>query len=177
MGFFIGFYCAKIIAPGHQLRTHKGEHIMSLAKHYKPDITEPELQALWQKSGIYHFSREAKEPVYSIDTPPATVSGRLHLGHTYSYSHADFMARFWRMNGYNVFYPMGFDDNGLPTERLVEKQLGITAPEVGRTTFIEKCLEVSEEAERDYRVLWQRLGLSIDWRYSYRTIDDPSRRI
>jgi len=66
-------------------------------------------------------------PVYSIDTPPPTVSGHLHLGHVYSYSHPDFVARFWRMNGYNVYYPMGYDDNGLPTERLVEKRLGITA--------------------------------------------------
>ncbi len=149
---------------------------MSLAKRYNPSIAEPELGELWQKLGIYHFSREAKEPIYSIDTPPPTVSGHLHLGHTYSYSHTDFLARFWRMNGYNVFYPMGFDDNGLPTERLVEKQLGITAPEVGRKTFIEKCLQVSEEAEKDYRALWLRLGLSIDWRYSYRTIDELARR-
>ncbi len=80
------------------------------------------------------------------------------------------------MNGKQVFYPMGFDDNGLPTERLVEKRLGITAAKVGRQTFIQKCLEISQEAEKDYRALWQRLGLSIDWRYSYRTIDDLSRR-
>ena len=86
------------------------------------------------------------------------------------------MARFWRMDGYNVFYPMGFDDNGLPTDRYVEKRLGITAEQVGRRAFIEKCLEVSEEAEKDYRALWQRLGLSVDWNYSYRTIDDLSRR-
>ena len=67
---------------------------------------------------------EGEAAVYSIDTPPPTVSGKLHLGHVYSYSHADFVARFWRMNGYNVFYPMGFDDNGLPTERLVERTSG-----------------------------------------------------
>jgi valyl-tRNA synthetase len=87
------------------------------------------------------------------------------------------MARFWRMNGYNVFYPMGYDDNGLPTERLVEKRLGITAQQTGRAAFIEKCLQVSEEAEKDYQALWQRLGLSIDWRYSYRTIDERARKI
>jgi valyl-tRNA synthetase len=114
--------------------------------------------------------------MYSIDTPPLTVSGRVHLGHAYSYSQTDFIARFWRMNGYNVFYPMGFDDNGLPTDRYVEKRLGITAQQVGRKAFIEKCLEVSEEAEEDYRAHWLRLGLSVDWRYSYRTIDDLSRR-
>src|SRR5579884_1425632 len=149
---------------------------MSLPKRYTPGTAEPTRQQYWQQHDIYAFSRESTQPLYAIDTPPPTVSGNLHLGHLYSYSHTDFMARFWRMNGYNVFYPMGFDDNGLPTERLVEKQLGITAPEVGRKTFIEKCLQVSEEAEKDYRALWQRLGLSIDWRYSYRTIDDLARR-
>ncbi len=149
---------------------------MSLPKRYDPRTAEPELQAFWQKSGTYHFSPEAEGPVYSIDTPPLTVSGHAHLGHANSYSHPDFIARFWRMNGYNVFYPMGYDDNGLPTERFVEKRLHITAPQVGRRNFIQKCLEVSEEAEKDYQALWQRLGLSIDWRYTYRTIDDLSRR-
>jgi valyl-tRNA synthetase len=81
------------------------------------------------------------------------------------------------MNGYNVFYPMGYDDNGLPTERLVEKRLRITAAQVGRSAFIEKCLQISEEAEQEYQNLWHRVGLSVDWRYSYRTIDSRSRRI
>jgi valyl-tRNA synthetase len=81
------------------------------------------------------------------------------------------------MNGFNVFYPMGYDDNGLPTERLVEKRLGISTQEVGRSVFIEKCLQESEAEEADYRNLWQRVGLSVDWRYSYRTIDANSRRI
>src|SRR5574341_589780 len=149
---------------------------MPLPKHYDPKIAEPRLQDFWKESGVYHFFPNAEAPVYSIDTPPPTVSGHLHLGHVYSYSHPDFMARFWRMNGYNVFYPMGYDDNGLPTERLVERWLKITASGVGRSAFIEKCLEVSEKAERDYEALWQRLGLSIDWRYTYRTIDEHSRR-
>jgi len=149
---------------------------MSLSRRYDPATAEPALRDFWQREGIYHFDRANQRPSYAIDTPPPTVSGKLHLGHTYSYSHTDFMARFWRMNGYNVFYPMGYDDNGLPTERLVEKRMGITAPQVGRAAFIEKCLEVSEEAEKDYQALWQRLGLSIDWRYSYRTIDEQSRK-
>ncbi|HEY6287628.1 MAG TPA: class I tRNA ligase family protein, partial [Ktedonobacteraceae bacterium] len=149
---------------------------MSLPKRYDSGTAEPELQNYWQTSGTYHFSTETNMPIYSIDTPPATVSGQVHLGHSSSYSQADFLARFWRMNGYNVFYPMGFDDNGLPTDRYVEKRLGITAQQVGRRAFIEKCLEVSEEVEKDYRALWQRLGLSVDWRHSYRTIDDLSRR-
>ena len=150
---------------------------MALSKRYNPRTAEPQLQTQWQEGAVYHYDRESNKPVYSIDTPPPTVSGHLHLGHVYSYSHADFLARFKRMNGHNVFYPMGFDDNGLPTERLVERTLGIKAKDVGRTAFIENCLEVSEEAEKDYRQLWTRLGLSIDWRYSYRTIDSRSRRL
>ncbi|MGC9395210.1 MAG: valine--tRNA ligase [Anaerolineae bacterium] len=149
-----------------------------LPKRYNPKTEEPRLQAFWQAQGVYHFDvDDDARPVYSIDTPPPTVSGHLHLGHVYSYSHPDFVARFWRMNGYNVFYPMGYDDNGLPTERLVEQQEGIRAVDVGREAFIERCLAVSEQAERDYQALWQRLGLSIDWRYTYRTIDAESRRI
>jgi len=149
---------------------------MSLPKHYDPKEAEPRLAQAWQSAGVYHYQPGAVAPVFSIDTPPPTVSGHLHLGHVYSYSHTDFIARFKRMSGYNVFYPMGFDDNGLPTERLVEKRQGITAAQVGRAAFIEKCLQVSEEAEQDYQALWKRLGLSIDWRYTYRTIDERSRR-
>ncbi len=149
---------------------------MRLPKKYISQTIEPELQRFWDEQRIYHFDISSDAPVYSIDTPPPTVSGNLHLGHTFSYSHPDFMARFWRMNGYSVFYPMGYDDNGLPTERLVENQLTVRATDIGRQAFIEKCLQVSEEAEIDYQALWQRLGLSIDWRYTYRTIDELSRR-
>jgi valyl-tRNA synthetase len=153
------------------------EKRMGMDTRYRPNDVEPRVQAWWQESGVYHFDAEVEGAVYSIDTPPPTVSGLLHLGHIYSYSQADFMARFWRMNGCNVFYPMGYDDNGLPTERLVERRLGVTATEVGRRAFIERCLTVSEEEEKNYEALWQRLGLSIDWRYTYRTIDEHSRRI
>lgn len=150
---------------------------MSLPKRYNPKTAEPALQQQWLENGVYHFQLHGDAPVYSIDTPPPTVSGHLHLGHVYSYSHTDFMARFWRMNGRNVFYPMGFDDNGLPTERLVEKWENVTVAQIGRQAFIERCLAISEEAEKAYKALWQRLGLSIDWRYSYRTIDEQARRI
>jgi len=126
---------------------------------------------------VYRFQPEAPGPIYSIDTPPPTVSGKLHLGHVYSYSHADFMARFFRMRGYNVYYPMGFDDNGLPTERLIEKTFNIRAPQVGRQAFVEKCLAYAEEAEEEYRALWRRLGLSVDWRYTYRTISAEAQRV
>ena len=150
---------------------------MSLPKRWDPKTREPELQAQWQQTGIYNFDPQSQAPVYSIDTPPATVSGKLHLGHTFSYSHPDFVARFWRMNGYNVFYPMGYDDNGLPTDRLVEKQLGLSASEIGRSAFIQKCLQISATAEKDYQDLWQRMRLSVDWRYTYRTIDAEARQI
>jgi valyl-tRNA synthetase len=149
---------------------------MPLAKRYDPAAVEPALHARWQESGVYRFDRPSQAPVYSIDTPPPTVSGHLHLGHVYSFSHTDFLARFWRMNGYNVFYPMGYDDDGLPTERYVEKTRGVRPAEIGRPAFIRLCLEAGVEAEKDYQDLWQRLGLSIDWRYTYRTIDDNSRR-
>jgi len=146
-------------------------------KNYTPAEMEARWMRHWQEQGTYQFDPASPRPVYSIDTPPPTVSGHLHLGHVYSYSHADFMARFFRMRGRSVYYPMGFDDNGLPTERLVEKRFGVTQAELGREAFIQKCLEVSEEAEADYRALWQRLGLSIDWRYTYRTIEPAARRI
>lgn len=150
---------------------------MTLPKHYLSQEIEPALTAAWLAAGIFHFDPSSPRPVYSIDTPPPTVSGHLHLGHIYSYSHADFIARFWRMNGRNVYYPMGYDDNGLPTERLVEKRLGQRATRLGRTAFIQKCLETSEQVEQEYQALWQRLGLSIDWRYTYRTIEPRARRL
>src|SRR5712692_2962687 len=168
-----GFYCVQNgPSTGHKA---KEQHV-SLPKYYSPNTAEPQLQAFWQQAGTYHFSPGAERSVYSIDIDPPTVSGNLHLGHVYSYSHTDFIARFWRVNGYNVYYPMGYDDNGLPTEKLVEKRLGITAIKVGRRAFIEKCLAVSVEEEKNYEALWQRLGLSIDWRHTYRTIDELSRR-
>ncbi|MBN1261708.1 MAG: valine--tRNA ligase [Anaerolineae bacterium] len=151
--------------------------MQKLAKRYDPGTSEPRWEQFWQENGVYHFEKGSEAPVYSIDTPPPTVSGHLHLGHVYSYSHVDFIARFWRMRGYNVFYPMGFDDNGLPTDRLVERWEGIRATDVGRAAFIERCIAVSEREEVHYRDLWTRLGLSIDWRYGYRTIDARSRRL
>ena len=150
---------------------------MKLPKRYNPKTAEPQLMASWLENGTYHFDPNSNLPIFSIDTPPATVSGHLHLGHTYSYSHPDFIARFWRMNGRNIYYPMGFDDNGIPTERLVERWEQIKAADIGRSPFIERCLAISDEAEADYKALWQRLGLSIDWRQTYRTIEPNSQRI
>ena len=150
---------------------------MALAKRYKPIEVEPRLIEKWQKEGTYNFLPNSAMPVFSIDTPPATVSGNLHMGHTFSYSHPDFFARYQRMRGANVFYPMGFDDNGLPTGRLVEKQLGCKASRLGREKFVEECISISETIESEYKAIWREMGISIDWRYSYRTISEESRKI
>lgn len=150
---------------------------MDAINRYDARVIEPELQRRWANQGVYHFRPEDQGPVYAIDTPPPSVSGKLHLGHVFSYTHADFFARYRRMRGDNVFYPMGYDDNGLPTERLVERERNVRASEIGRAAFIRECLAVSAEVEREYEALWRRLGLSVDWRYTYRTIDDESRRV
>jgi valyl-tRNA synthetase len=147
---------------------------MPLPNRYDPHEAEPRLSRFWQEAGSYHFHPGA-EPVYSIDTPPPTVSGNLHLGSVYSYCHPDFIARFRRMRGDNVYYPMGYDDNGLATERLVERETGKTAEEMGREAFTRACLELTPRYEQGYEALWRRLGLSVDWRYTYRTIDDLAR--
>lgn len=153
------------------------EVIMSLPKRYNPKTGEIAVQENWNQTNVYAFDSAGDQPVFSIDTPPATVSGHLHLGHLYSYSHTDFIARYWRMQGYNVFYPMGYDDNGLPTGRLVEQQLGIHANELGREQFINHCLQIAGETESAYEAVWRRLGLSVDWRYSYRTISQPVQKL
>jgi len=149
---------------------------MPLEKRYQASQMELLLEERWQAQGIYHFDADSDKPVFSIDTPPPTVSGKLHLGHVYSYSQPDFIARYQRMRGLNIYYPMGFDDNGLPTERLVERTLGIDSVQMDRRDFAEICKQFSAEAEEEYRTLWRRLGLSIDWRYTYRTISAQSQR-
>jgi valyl-tRNA synthetase len=148
-----------------------------LAKRYHPKKAEPALQAWWEEQGTHHFLHDRPGPVYAIDSPPATVSGNLHLGHAYSYTQTDFSARFWRMCGHNVFYPMGFDDNGLPTGHYVTKTTGIIATDVGRKAFTQLCLDAGKKAGQDYQALWQRLALSIDWRHTYRTIGPRALRI
>lgn len=149
---------------------------MGLPKRYDPREAEPRWQKAWQEAGTDHFPRGASGPVYSIDTPPPTISGKLHLGHVFSYSQTDLLARFHRMRGERVYYPMGFDDNGLPTERLVEATLGKRAVEEDRDWFIAQCRRISDEAREEYEALFRRLGLSVDWRYGYRTSSDEAQR-
>ena len=142
-----------------------------LAKRFDFRTEEPRLRAFWEECGVHRFAAHQGQPIHSIDTPPPTVSGKLHMGHVYSYCQTDFIARFQRMRGRAVFYPMGFDDNGLPTEQLVERELGRRAEELEPARFRARCLALSGEAAEEYRELFQELGLSVDWTRTYRTIE------
>jgi valyl-tRNA synthetase len=137
---------------------------------------EPHLARLWAAEGTYTYDPAGTGPTFTIDAPPPTVSGELHLGHCFSYTQADVIARYRRMRGDRVFYPMGFDDNGLATERYVERTLGRTARELGREAFIQACLELTRQTEDRFEALWRRMGLSIDWRERYSTIAPEARR-
>ena len=169
----------------------------------KPSLenVEPKWIEAWNQNGTYSFDRSAsRDNVFSIDTPPPTVSGSLHMGHVFSYTHTDTVARFWRMRGKSVFYPMGWDDNGLPTERRVQNYYGVScdasvayvknfdppfrgdppkdhrAVPISRPNFIELCEELTAEDEKVFEDLFRRLGLSVDWSLLYTTIEDRSRR-
>ena len=152
----------------------------------------------WEREGTYRFDRtRPRDAVYAIDTPPPTVSGSLHVGHVFSYTHTDIVARFQRMCGKAVFYPMGWDDNGLPTERRVQNYYGVRCdpslpydpafqpppqPDkhpiaVSRPNFIELCVRLTVEDERAFEQLWRHLGLSIDWSMTYATIAKPAQRV
>ncbi len=147
-----------------------------MEKKYEHQQAEAAAQALWQEHNVYSAENNPG-PVYSIDTPPPTVSGSLHIGHIFSYTQTDIIARFTRMSGFSVFYPFGFDDNGLPTEKYVEKKLEIRAHELKRSEFINLCLKETVEVEKQFETLWRRIGLSVDWKASYSTIDERSRYI
>ncbi|TDC58396.1 valine--tRNA ligase, partial [Actinomadura sp. KC345] len=151
----------------------------------------------WEDGGVYRFDRtRPRAEVYSIDTPPPTVSGSLHVGHVFSYTHTDAVARFHRMRGRAVFYPMGWDDNGLPTERRVQNHFGVRCdpslpydpdfeppakPDpkrqlpVPRRNFIELCERLTEVDEKAFEETWRRVGLSVDWGLLYTTIGHDSR--
>ena len=145
---------------------------------YDFTIAEKNWQKKWRESGVYNWKDDKpRDQTFVIDTPPPTVSGILHMGHVFSYTQADFIARYQRMSGKDVFYPMGFDDNGLPTERLVEKVKKIRPQDVGREKFIEICSEVVEEAEKEFEALFTSIALSVDWNQKYETISDESRKI
>jgi valyl-tRNA synthetase len=152
----------------------------------------------WEDDGLYAFDRTApREQVFSIDTPPPTVSGSLHIGHVFSYTHTDAVARFQRMRGRAVFYPMGWDDNGLPTERRVQNFFGVRCDpslpfdptfeppaepgkepiSVSRPNFVALCHQLTEEDEQVFEQLWRLLGLSVDWSHTYATVSDRAQRV
>jgi len=170
------------------------------------DGLEDRWGSVWEEQGTYRFERPASRPdVFSIDTPPPTVSGSLHVGHVFSYTHTDTIARYQRMRGKYVFYPMGWDDNGLPTERRVQNYYGVqcdpslpydeafTTPKpmaerskdeqkappvaISRRNFVELCNELTKEDEVAFENLWKHLGLSVDWSMTYATIDEHSQRV
>ena len=169
------------------------------------DGLEDRWDAAWTERGTYAFDRtKTREQIYSIDTPPPTVSGSLHVGHVFSYTHTDVVARFQRMRGREVFYPMGWDDNGLPTERRVQNYFGVRCdpslpydpafepPQVGgegkavkpgdqvpvsRPNFVELCERLTVDDERQFEALWRHLGLSVDWSMTYQTVSAESRAV
>jgi valyl-tRNA synthetase len=163
------------------------------------DGLEAKWAATWETEGIYRFDPGAeREQVFAIDTPPPTVSGSLHVGHVFSFTHTDLVARYQRMRGKAIFYPMGWDDNGLPTERRVQNHFGVRCepskaydPDfvppaepsekepvaVSRPNFVELCLALTDSDEKVFEALWRRLGLSVDWSMTYTTIGPLARRI
>ncbi len=178
----------------------------SIPEHPSLDGLEEKWGAVWREQDTYAFDREAalaggREGVFSIDTPPPTASGSLHMGHVFSYTHTDCLARYKRMRGFNVFYPIGWDDNGLPTEKRVQNYYGVrgdaslpydagfvpphrgtagsnrAADEqpISRRNFIELCDELTVTDEAAFESLFRRLGFSLDWSINYRTIDDHAR--
>jgi len=172
-----------------------------LSKHFDAPEVENRLDARWQSDGVYHYDpTRPRDETFVVDTPPPTASGSLHVGHVFSYTQADVVVRYKRMTGMNIFYPLGWDDNGLPTERRVQNYFHVRcdpntpyeeglkleaasskmrkkpARMVSRPNFIEACFDLIKEDEAAFSVLWHRVGLSVDWRQEYQTIDEHCRR-
>ncbi len=201
-------------SPTHDSGTHDsgtGNGLTRIALPDKPALEglEAKWDAQWESQGTHRFDRDAalaagRERLFSIDTPPPTASGSLHIGHVFSYTHMDLAARYQRMRGNHIFYPMGWDDNGLPTERRVQNYYGVrcdptlpydagfTPPleggensstkaadqqPISRRNFIELCERLTLEDEKQFEDVWRKLGLSVDWTQTYRTIDDGSQRV
>ena len=166
------------------------------------DGLEDRWAGVWEREGTFRFDRSAtREQVYSIDTPPPTVSGSLHVGHVFSYTHTDVIARYQRMCGREVFYPMGWDDNGLPTERRVQNYFGVRCDPslpydatfeppfeggegrsgdqvpISRRNFVELCERLTADDEKQFESLWRHLGLSVDWSRTYQTVSPSSQAV
>lgn len=143
---------------------------------YDAKEVERRLIEFWDSKRIYAFDEKSKGKVYSIDTPPATVSGDLHVGHLMSYTQMDFIARYRRMQGCNLFYPMGMDSNGLPTENFVEQKYGATPQGVGREKFLELVQKTVAEYQEEYKRIWRSIALSVDWSLLYDTMGSEERK-
>jgi valyl-tRNA synthetase len=150
----------------------------NLPEKYNHQLVEEKWKKYWQEKKIYQWRDDLpRDQTFVIDTPPPTVSGLLHMGHVFSYTQADFIARYKRMRGFDVFYPMGFDDNGLPTERLVEKILNIKAVNTKRSEFVAKCQDIVTEAEKEFEALFNSIALSVDWDQKYQSISPNCQKI
>ena len=148
-----------------------------LDKNFDHLEAEEKYKTLWEESEIYKYDPNSDKETFSVDTPPPYVSAaHLHVGHAMSYSQAEFVIRYHRMMGKNIFYPMGFDDNGLPTERYVENKYKINKKVTTRSEFRELCEKETQEGAKNYEKLWRSMGLSVDWRQRYSTIDEHCRR-
>ena len=170
-------------------------------KNYKHLDVEKRIVQEWERENLFsNFNPNTKNKIFSVDTPPPTASGYLHIGHVFSYSHQDFIVRYRRMRGDEIFYPMGWDDNGLPTERRVQDYFNVRCdPEeksvmnvfeivkdnkknskpisVSRKNFIELCHIVTTEDEKIFKELFMKIGLSVDWNQEYATIQDLPRKL
>lgn len=148
-----------------------------MANYSIPD-REAHRQSYRSDNHIYKFDPlETVKPLYTIDTPPPTVSGNLHIGHIFSYTQAEIIARYKRMTGHNVYYPVGYDDNGIPTELLVHKELGDEAKNMERKVFVDTCLDITEKYRDEYKALWQSVGMSFDREMTYSTISPFVQKI
>lgn len=147
-----------------------------MEENYEPLKAEKLVRELWERNNLYKFDGSSDKPVFSIDTPPPTISGDLHMGHMFSYSHAEFIARYKRMRGYNVFYPIGIDDNGLPTEILIEKKFKTTAENLGRDKFVKLVKDNIGTYIDSYIEIFKKMGLSIDWSKKYETISSSVQK-
>ncbi|MFH1237227.1 MAG: valine--tRNA ligase [Candidatus Aenigmatarchaeota archaeon] len=148
-----------------------------LPKDYDFRESEERLQKFWEHEGVFKFNPDSEKPIFSVDTPPPTVSGKMHIGHAFSFSQQDFVVRYKRMRGFELFCPFGTDDNGLATIRLVEKMTGKKEKFMTRKEFIALVLETLKQIRPTYIRDWKRIGMSCDWSVYYTTIDDHCRRI
>lgn len=147
-----------------------------LDKKYNAGEKETKWLNYWKENKIYEFKPDQRE-VFSIDTPPPTVNGKIHIGHIFSYSQTEMIARYKRLRGFNIFYPFGFDDNGLPSERLVEKEQGKKAHEIGREEFSKLCYETTDKYEAEFQELFSKMGVSTDWDIHYKTVSPSTIKI